>query len=68
VCNERKLQCFFDQRRSQGLYAQRDDDNYCHHQHDQRKQHKLCNDSGCGDNKRNNKKSLPEREDKGFKP
>jgi hypothetical protein len=59
---------FANQRRSQGLYAQRNDGNYRHPHHDQRKQHKLCNNGGHGDNKLNNKKSLPKRKDKSFKP
>ncbi len=42
--------------------------NYRHRQHDQRKQHKLRNDGSHGNNKCNNKKSLPERKDKGFQP
>jgi hypothetical protein len=36
--NERKLQRFADQHRSQGLYTQCNDGNYCHHQHGQREQ------------------------------
>ncbi len=60
-----KLQWFANQRRSHGSYAWRNDGNYPHHQHGQRERHKL---GGCGNNKRDNKKSLPKREDKGFEP
>jgi hypothetical protein len=48
VRNKCKLHCFANQRRSQGLYAQCNDGNYCHHQHGRRKQHKLRNDGGRG--------------------
>ncbi len=68
VQNECKLQYFANQHRSQGPYAQHNDGNYHHRQHGQREQHKLCNDGGPGNNKHNNKKSLPKREGKGFKP
>ncbi len=60
MLDKRKLQSLADQRRSQGLYAQHDDGNYHHHQHGWRKQHKLHNDGGRGDNKHYKKKSLPE--------
>ncbi len=33
VHDKQRLQHFANQRRSQGLYAQRDDGNYCHRQH-----------------------------------
>jgi hypothetical protein len=59
VRNKCKQQHFADQRKSQGSYAQCNYGNNCHHQHGQCKQHKLCNNSGCGDNKHNNKKSPP---------
>ncbi len=68
VHNEHKLQRLVDQRRSQGLYARSNDGNYHHCQHDQCKKHKLCNDGSCGNNKHDNKKSLPKCKDKGFKP
>ncbi len=38
VHNGCKLQCFVDQRRSHGLYAQRNDGNYHHRQHGNHKQ------------------------------
>ncbi len=68
VHDERKLQCFANQCRSQGSYAWCNDGTYCHCQHGQCKQHKLRDNGGCRGNKRNNKKSLPKHKDKGFKP
>ncbi len=68
VHNESILQHFANQRRSQGLHAWPDDGNYLHRQYGWSKQHKLRNDGGRGDNKRDNKKSLPECKDKGIKP
>ncbi len=61
------LQHFANQRRSHGSYAWCNNGNYLHHQHGC-KQHKLHNSGSHGGNKRNNKKSLPECKDKGFKP
>ncbi len=68
VCNRCKMQCFANQHRSNGPYAQRNNGNYCYHQHGWRQQHKLHDDSSHGNNKHNNKKSLPECKGKGFKP
>ncbi len=56
VRDECKLRRFSYQRRSQGSYAWCNDGNYRHRQHGQRKQHKLCDDGGHGNNKPDNKK------------
>jgi hypothetical protein len=66
VHNESKLRRYANQCRSQGLYAQHNDNNYHHRQHGRCKQRKLRNDGGCSNNNQDNKKSLPKCKDKGF--
>jgi hypothetical protein len=61
VRDGRKLQCFANQSRSHGLYTRHNDGNYCYHQHGQRKQHKLRNNGGHGNNNHDNKVSLRAR-------
>ncbi len=63
----RKKRLLSYQRRGYRLYDRRDGG---HHpcQHGRRKQHKLRNDGSCGNNKRDDRKSPPEHEEKDFKP
>jgi hypothetical protein len=62
-----KKRLLSDQRRGYRLYDQHNGGHNCC-QHGQRKQRKLHNDGSLGDDKRDDRKSPPEREDKDFKP
>ncbi len=63
-----KIRHISDQLRSYRLYDWRNNGHHCCCHYGWCKQHRLRNDGSHGNNMRDNRKRVPERKDKGFKP